>query len=56
MKKTLNIAKLKLSRETLSNLDDSGLKQIDGGATVSLCNYPPCHTVSCYNQSICICQ
>jgi natural product precursor len=55
MKKTFSIAKLKLSRETLSNLDDSELKRVDGGLTVSPCSFP-CHTASCYNQSICVCE
>lgn len=48
MKKTLS-AKLKLSRETLSNLDASALDRVDGGG--STIDPPPTYT--CRTSCIC---
>ncbi len=49
MRKMPKIEKLKLSRETLRNLEKGELTLVDGGATVTLCSN------SCSKLNSCIC-
>jgi hypothetical protein len=49
MRKMPKIEKLKLSRETLRNLEKGELTLVDGGATVTMCSN------SCSKLYSCIC-